>query len=263
MRARFYESQTGGFTTRDPMFSQTDQAYAYAGGDPVNASDPSGMNDSGTIDIIRTESVDLLRTECQQDPQAAVCGNCPSGVSGLECAIATYDPGYAAVAGFGTEIQEAESGCSFWTSFKYGLEGTAGLVGTGAVAGGAVEFGSGAIGDITAGSAAEGGLPELPVISLPSAAEAQEMVQSAEEVGSALKDDLYHNAAWWASDNIASDGSVFRIVGGDGQPDWLIQAPGEVNDISGRFEWIVNDQGELEHQYFVKGGSINGIPNTP
>jgi RHS repeat-associated protein len=42
-RARFYDSQTGSFTTRDPAFSQTDQAYAYAGGDPVNATDPSGL----------------------------------------------------------------------------------------------------------------------------------------------------------------------------------------------------------------------------
>ncbi len=43
-RARFYESQTGSFTTRDPAFSATDQAYAYADGDAVNRSDPSGDN---------------------------------------------------------------------------------------------------------------------------------------------------------------------------------------------------------------------------
>jgi RHS repeat-associated protein len=42
LRARFYESQTGGFTTRDPAFGSTDTAYTYAGGDPVNGSDPSG-----------------------------------------------------------------------------------------------------------------------------------------------------------------------------------------------------------------------------
>ena len=39
-RARFYDSQTGSFTTRDPDFAQTDQAYLYAGDDPVNVSDP-------------------------------------------------------------------------------------------------------------------------------------------------------------------------------------------------------------------------------
>jgi RHS repeat-associated protein len=42
MRARLFEPQTGGFTTRDPDFAETDQAYAYAGGDPVNGGDPSG-----------------------------------------------------------------------------------------------------------------------------------------------------------------------------------------------------------------------------
>jgi RHS repeat-associated protein len=42
-RARFYESQTGSFTTRDPAFSSTDTAYAYSGGDPVNQSDPNGQ----------------------------------------------------------------------------------------------------------------------------------------------------------------------------------------------------------------------------
>jgi RHS repeat-associated protein len=42
MRARWYDPQTGAFTTRDPAFSQTGQAYDYAGGDPVNQTDPSG-----------------------------------------------------------------------------------------------------------------------------------------------------------------------------------------------------------------------------
>jgi RHS repeat-associated protein len=43
LRARFYEPQTGGFTTRDPAFATTDTAYTYAAGDPVNKTDPSGM----------------------------------------------------------------------------------------------------------------------------------------------------------------------------------------------------------------------------
>ncbi len=44
-RARLYESQTGGFTTRDPAFDETDQAYAYASDDPINRSDSSGLSD--------------------------------------------------------------------------------------------------------------------------------------------------------------------------------------------------------------------------
>jgi RHS repeat-associated protein len=42
-RARFYDALTGTFTTRDPAFAQTDSAYTYAGGDPVNGGDPTGL----------------------------------------------------------------------------------------------------------------------------------------------------------------------------------------------------------------------------
>jgi RHS repeat-associated protein len=43
MRARWYDAETGSFTTSDPEFDSTDQAYTYAGDDPVNESDPSGL----------------------------------------------------------------------------------------------------------------------------------------------------------------------------------------------------------------------------
>jgi RHS repeat-associated protein len=47
LRARFYDSQTGLLTTRDPAFTITDTAYTYAGGDPVNDGDPTGLCNSG------------------------------------------------------------------------------------------------------------------------------------------------------------------------------------------------------------------------
>jgi RHS repeat-associated protein len=43
MRARWYTPSTGGFSTRDPAFPTTDQAYVYAGDDPVNRTDPTGL----------------------------------------------------------------------------------------------------------------------------------------------------------------------------------------------------------------------------
>jgi len=49
MRARFYQSQTGEFTTRDPLFAVTDTAYGYANGDGVNGSDPTGMDTLSSI----------------------------------------------------------------------------------------------------------------------------------------------------------------------------------------------------------------------
>ena len=42
MRARWYDTQSGVFTSVDPAISSTNQPYSYANGDPVNNSDPSG-----------------------------------------------------------------------------------------------------------------------------------------------------------------------------------------------------------------------------
>jgi RHS repeat-associated protein len=42
MRARWYAAGTGTFTTVDPALAATNQPYEYAGGDPVNGSDPTG-----------------------------------------------------------------------------------------------------------------------------------------------------------------------------------------------------------------------------
>jgi RHS repeat-associated protein len=43
MRARFYDTQAGQFTSVDPMLAETHEPYAYATDDPVNESDPTGM----------------------------------------------------------------------------------------------------------------------------------------------------------------------------------------------------------------------------
>jgi len=43
MRARYYDPATGQFVTRDPIEAITHQAYAYAGDDPINSTDPSGL----------------------------------------------------------------------------------------------------------------------------------------------------------------------------------------------------------------------------
>jgi RHS repeat-associated protein len=47
LRARWYDPATATFTSADPLVSQTGQPYAYAGDDPVNNGDPSGMATSG------------------------------------------------------------------------------------------------------------------------------------------------------------------------------------------------------------------------
>jgi hypothetical protein len=111
--------------------------------------------------------------------------------------------------------------------------------------------------------APKAGLPALPRSSLPSVREAANLVRGANPIGSALKSDAAHRAASFVVEDIASNGSVYRIVSGDGVERMLIQTPGELNAIAGRFEWIVDDAGNLTHQMFVKGGSINGLPIKP
>ena len=41
--ARWYDPGTGEFMSVDPDLAETDQPYAYAGDDPVNETDPSGL----------------------------------------------------------------------------------------------------------------------------------------------------------------------------------------------------------------------------
>jgi len=53
MRAREYDPQTGQFLTRDPLEMETGDPYGYAGGDPLENTDPAGLNwlDSGLNDL--------------------------------------------------------------------------------------------------------------------------------------------------------------------------------------------------------------------
>lgn len=43
MGARYYDPQTGQFLTRDPLTPMTRQPYLYTSGDPINFTDPSGL----------------------------------------------------------------------------------------------------------------------------------------------------------------------------------------------------------------------------
>ncbi|MGA9673272.1 MAG: RHS repeat-associated core domain-containing protein [Terracidiphilus sp.] len=56
LRARYYNPATGRFLSRDPEDGFIDEPaslhkYLYAGGDPVNAKDPTGRNEEEDADI--------------------------------------------------------------------------------------------------------------------------------------------------------------------------------------------------------------------
>jgi hypothetical protein len=42
--ARYYDPTTAQFLSRDPLEAETGAPYSYAGGEPLNASDPSGLD---------------------------------------------------------------------------------------------------------------------------------------------------------------------------------------------------------------------------
>ena len=74
--------------------------------------------------------------------------------------------------------------------------------------------------------------------------------------GSALKTDTYHNFPDIV-DNYAEYATKTPINNGT-----LYQIEGSYRGVSGRFEWIVQNQ-QVTHRMFVKGGTINGISIMP
>ena len=75
-------------------------------------------------------------------------------------------------------------------------------------------------------------------------------------IGSALKSDPYHNFPDIV-DNFAHYGSTFKLESGAN----LTQAEGSLNGVSGRFEWIEQNN-FITHRMFVKNGITNGVPIT-
>ena len=61
LRARYYDPSTGQFLSRDPIEDQTLQPYAYAGNDPTNAIDPTGLSFLSTAGgLIDSVTPDLM-----------------------------------------------------------------------------------------------------------------------------------------------------------------------------------------------------------
>lgn len=80
--------------------------------------------------------------------------------------------------------------------------------------------------------------------------------------GTALdKDDLYHKAPSYLSEEQLSKGQTFDSFDVYGEHRTLLQVEGSVNDKQGIFEYLINSLGEIIHQRFIPGGGIDGIPN--
>jgi len=118
---RYYDPTTGQFLSVDPLVTQTGQPYQYAADDPVNGSDPSGLN---PWDIVNPWSPNNPLRENAQN------GGLPSQL------IQTFDPAYLAISGYTNEWQATENGCGLGTELGYGAQGVLGVAGSLAIAGG-------------------------------------------------------------------------------------------------------------------------------
>jgi RHS repeat-associated protein len=63
LRARFYDPGTGQFLSRDPANAMTRSAYGYVGGNPLNATDPSGLFGIPFTD----RCIDILDDSCNSN----------------------------------------------------------------------------------------------------------------------------------------------------------------------------------------------------
>ena len=92
-----------------------------------------------------------------------------------------------------------------------------------------------------------------------SAKDAQILIENGTRVGSGTKEDLYHLVPQGEIPEIGAKATVTTLVGGDNVSRFLVQMPVD----GGRVEWIVDMDGNITHETFIDGGTINGIPNKP
>ena len=73
MRARWYQSTTGTFTSVDPALESTGQPYQFAGDDPVNGGDPAGLcNQPGTSVFLVPGPCDFSNTTWVRQAEATI-----------------------------------------------------------------------------------------------------------------------------------------------------------------------------------------------
>jgi RHS repeat-associated protein len=90
MRARVYDPATAQFLSVDPLVGQTHAPYNYAGDNPLNEADPTGLGNWLNLGLPSPGEV-----------------------------VETLDP----IRYYEEEIESYENGCGYWASVAHGLEG--------------------------------------------------------------------------------------------------------------------------------------------
>jgi RHS repeat-associated protein len=117
LRARSYDPSTGQFLTRDPVVADTRSAYAYVEGNPLNATDPSGLRAGAAIarsivDRGKAKVESVKRTVASGLGRVDAVVNDPMWGCRVYCDGASDVLGLAAVAGYGVCAVTAGAGCA-------------------------------------------------------------------------------------------------------------------------------------------------------
>jgi len=92
--------------------------------------------------------------------------------------------------------------------------------------------------------------------------EAASIIVNAERTGTALtKSDAYHRAASYVTQQQLSLGRTYIITDVYGVQLTLLQTVGNFHGNPGIFEYIIDQNGNVTHQTFIKNGTFTGTPN--
>ncbi len=225
LQSRYYDPTTGRFVSADVMLSTGQgvlghNAFAYCLDNPVCRIDPTGYR----------SLLEFFKNLLQGGRSGGYTGGDPSGEGGVVGGALT----------------------STFSSSR----GTGNCTGNGAstIAGTGISTAGGIAATIQGRSEEETERMRLQQLNSEEGSSLADRLMDLPCRGSALKTDKYHNFPIYI-DGMSYDAAEFSVPNGI-----MYQIEGSVNDISGRYEWII-ENGYITHRFFVEGGTINGIPN--
>jgi RHS repeat-associated protein len=260
--SRYYDSARGQFVSEDPVFwgnpkdqdllnPQSLNSYSYAEDNPITKKDPTGKS---TLDSLLSKLSGVL-TQLLGVLRSSGSSISSGAASSLSSTLSTTGAVLANVAGRGPTSSNGGTVANS-TPSVIGLPpitsgAMPGLTRTGINDGvngpnSTDYFLMGTVLPIIA----SGGAWALPEAGAPVAGS---ILSDATPIGSALKGDAYHLAARFMRDVAAQSGKVTEFVGGDGLTYTKVEVQGSIDGIKGTFKYIVDQAGNLTHQFFHVG----------